>query len=363
MTPPFSSRPSFVSFPADKFAFGAGLLNQSFGDLTENLRIHMAKGEWSGLLSGESVWAEYSHAYSDYFKVFASGSHADARLVVSTLFATALTHGFQQGHIVQSALRSSERSRFHVGAIILDRFIRLAEALGVESTLSPEHGQTAVKIGDLDELLSRIEDHVGCDLTAPSIDGALFGVNLTKGIFTDRHFDGIYGAWRLKSLAHTAGHDHPAVCEIGGGAGYIPYYAHKMGLTNFTIIDLPAAGIVQYLLLGSDLGTKQVKLGYEPGQVSIVRNDSIGAIDFSAFEFVVNVDSFPEMPKVVASDYIRRAALSGSLLSINQESGMLNGTEGQNIVRQLCHTEKMKLIYRFPSWMRNGYVEELFCPS
>ena len=75
---------------------------------------------------------------------------------------------------------------------------------------------------------------------------------------------------------------------------------------------------------------------------------------------VVNVDSFPEMPKKVAREYISKARHAIYLLSINQESGIKNGNDTQGIVKDPIMDFSFNLVSRYPSWMRTGYIEELY---
>jgi hypothetical protein len=80
-------------------------------------------------------------------------------------------------------------------------------------------------------------------------------------------------------------------------------------------------------------------------------------------DIVVNCDSFPEMGDGVCRGYffmIRNWA--PLLLSINQEANRKVGRSGerQSVVGDLLPEFDYARRYRFRSWIRRGYVEELW---
>jgi hypothetical protein len=71
---------------------------------------------------------------------------------------------------------------------------------------------------------------------------------------------------------------------------------------------------------------------------------------------VVNFDSFPEMETNTVIDYMNHSKLlSSKLLSINHET--LSERTTHDIARNTCG---FSTIWRYPYWVRNGYVEELY---
>src|ERR1044072_4732520 len=255
----FAKRPKFSNFDVSSFGFGAAKNEGHLAALLPALKKQAIAATMPSMHSG--IWEEISKAYVGYLNILRSGTDAEIRSLMGELFGTPLTNGFAQGHVVFEALKNSDASRAHVGIIIMDRLYRLAEAVGVERTKSLEHGGFHIDIGDIDDLISRIEAKIGFDLSPPPMDGNLFGLKTSRGIYCDRHFDGIYGAWRARELIGDL--NSAAVCEIGGGAGHLAYYARKAGIKTYTLIDLPVVGLVQYILLASAFGPDVVVNGRE----------------------------------------------------------------------------------------------------
>lgn len=266
-----------------------------------------------------------------------------------------------QGEDIAQSLRAELGSRLHIGTIILDRFYRLAEAVGVCRVKSGEHGQSTIEISDLDVMFEKIEEAIGADLSPPRQNGELFGLKLARGIFSDRHFDGIYAAWRLRQLALAENMQRYSVLEIGGGAGHLAFYSLRLGADAYRIVDLPHVLLTQYVLLASDLGPERVGLGKQPKHgVGLISAGTDDALDFGGWPIVVNVDSLPEMPSASASAYIRSLQPGQIMLSINQESAYPNGGETQNVVADLASEYRLVRLQRYPAWLRTGYVEEIY---
>ena len=358
MAHPFSNRPDFEGLSREQFGFGTGRpLAPDAAAIVRNFAASIPRiTEEDG-----TVWSGYANLYSDTLYTLAHGTPQEFDTVLGYLFATPLTHGFTQGHVVFSALKTVDHAWSHNGSIFMDRFYRLAEATGARRVQSREHTQTSIKIEDLDRMLADIEAVVGIDLTPPPQSGELFGVKLDKGVFCDRHFDGIYGAWRIRELARARGITDPSLVEIGGGAGFVAYYARKMGFKKIAVVDLKPVNMVQYMVLADAFGAEHASLTTPLSDgIQMVQADMAAATDFSGFDFVLNIDSLPEMPPSAASAYINAIQAGQFFLSINQESGYPNGDHAQNVVFELAAARKLRRVYRVPAWLRSGYVEEFY---
>jgi hypothetical protein len=359
MAHPFSNRPAFQGMADHLFRFGGGFLMPDDADKT----LNEFANTFADPLEGDTLWSDYALMQRGVFHEMRIPSRAGRDVLYQSLFSSPLTHGFAQSHDVFLGLSSREASRMHVGAIILDRFFRLAEAVGAATAKSAEHGQTHIDVDfeNLDEIFSAIERAIGADLTPPPQAGKLFGLQLAKGIFTERHFDGIYGAWRAREWLNQKGAPTKDMIEIGGGAGYLTYYASKMGFERLAIIDLPQAICVQYMVLVSGLGSSAVQINSDVQKgVRLLTTEHALAQDFSGAQIVVNVDSFPEMPSRAAASYLDRVPEGTALLSINQESGIANGSEFQNVVSRLADNVQLHRVSRYPAWLRSGWVEEIY---
>ena len=359
----FSSWPDVAEIDLNQFGFGSSPVDDFL--LHQTYRALISRISEFGTISGNAgaIWRD---VLSGHGKLIAdlrdSGFEAFSSLA-GRLFETALTHGFAQGHLVAQDLRARPEARLHVATIILDRLYRLAEAVGAASVCNPEQHQHEIVAQGLDALLDRIQQNVGFDLSPPRVNGRQFGVRIGGGILSERHFDAIYSAWRVKRLLEERCGEMTPVCEIGGGAGFLAHYARRAGIRDYCIIDFPTVGFVQFIILASEFGADCVYLGPSLRDISLISTDHFEQdVDFSRFGIVVNTDSLPEMPGPIARGYLKAAARSGALLSINQESAAEHMGFRQSLVRDLCGG-LLKPVYRFPSWLRMGWVEELFEPT
>jgi hypothetical protein len=354
---PFASRPAFEVVDEGIFGFGdsANLENLALSHLADYARALHPQHRHDG-----SLW-DPTPAHEPPIEVLRRDLPHETDHLVADLFASPLTHGFAQGHIVAAGLRSNQGSRLHVGTIALDRLYRLAEAVGVSRVRSLEHGQFTIEVGDLESLLRQIEEAVGVALPSPRQAGGLFGLRIRGSIYCERHFDAIYGAWRARQLVTDLGATYPTLLEIGGGAGFLAFYAQKFGFRKIAIIDLPYTALVQYIVLAGEFGAQQVQFGAAPEiGFGLIAASSEAAKDFSGWDVVVNVDSLPEMPPIAARNYLESVGSGQVLLSINQESAVMNGTDRQNVVADLAIVSGLARRQRFASWLRSGYVEEVF---
>jgi putative sugar O-methyltransferase len=166
----------------------------------------------------------------------------------------------------------------------------------------------------------------------------------------------IYQAHRIRQLTH--GIDNPSVLEIGGGLGRTAFYARQLGITDYTIVDLPLSSLSQGNFLGRVLGPEQVAVLGEPEINEESRTKLVSPAAFLGsqrrYDLVVNIDSMTEMSREVATAYIRHiSANADRFLSINHESNPFT-------VRELLLEQKLaRPVPRTPYPMRDGYVEEI----
>lgn len=351
----FSDRPAFTGLDDSLFGFGKG------ADLPEDVRTVLRDVARNSreFKADDTVWSSIAGMQAAAKADLASDDLARVNGLVRRLYASSLTHGFAQGEHSAVALLESAGSRAHVGVITLDRLYRLAEAVGARRVLSPEHNQTHIALQQLDDVLAGVERVIGHDLSPPVQNGGMFGVVLRGSVYSDRHFDGIYAAWRALGLARQRGHENPSILEIGGGAGHSAFYARRFGCQRYGIIDLPHVSMAQYILLASDFGAATVRLG-RSAPISLYSACELEAVDFEQWDIIINIDSIPEMSSRFANAYLSKITKKNVLMSINQESAMDNVSEKQNVVSDLAERHGLARLSRHPSWMRTGYVEEVY---
>jgi len=245
-----------------------------------------------------------------------------------------------------------------------DKLVSLAEAVGALPVENPEGGAWDQNIGRSPaDLLTLIEDRLGIDLTPPARLGSYLGLAAGDDrVIHMRMIDAIHAAWRLRQLAEMTG--GARICEIGGGAGLTAFYAHRFGLTDYTIIDLPTMNAVQAGVLAG-AGMDVLLWGEAPHAraTRILPTTAFGTLDPGSVDILFNADSLPQIEQGAARAYLADARRIGipHFLSINQEAGFPAGKDRQPTVRDLVRDAGgWRLAGRHRHWVRTGYVEEYF---
>lgn len=247
-----------------------------------------------------------------------------------------------------------------------DKLLSLAEAIGAVRLELPEAGSWGETIKlSAGELWSRIQEHLGQDLSPPGHVGGYLGIEANNLVIQMRVIEAVYGAYRLRQLAKSRGLPG-RICEIGAGAGLSAYYGILLGLPSYTIIDLPTMNAVQgYMLAGSSIG-ETVALAGEPSDgrsVRILPPEAFARLTPGSIDILFNQDSLPEIEPRAARAYLRDASsLSIPLfLSINQEAHLATSGDPQCSVPELvANAGRYRTNSRHRHWLRHGYVEELF---
>ncbi len=292
-----------------------------------------------------------------------------------TLYAQGIAHGIVQGPSVTRGLSEKGAVNFWA-ATIHDQLVSLAEALGCLAIESPEQlGRWAENMFHRpDDLVAMISETLGIDLVPPRVAEGLFGIRLTDGrVLGTRDVLACYAAIRLRDILRDADIVRPAVCEIGAGIGGVAYYAHRLGVFDYTVIDLPELNVVQGYYLGRAVGPDFVRLFGEKGETSaaepvirILPTWEFNSRDGERYDLTLNQDSFPEMHPDYALSYLREALENTryGVLSINQEAAApQTQARCQSVVADLVReVGRYRRAYRFRHWLRAGYVEELYRP-
>jgi hypothetical protein len=291
-----------------------------------------------------------------------------ARLLVDLQKTDAVT-GIMQGREAYDAFAaSSPDSLCHALAAFQDALVSLAVYLGVVAEECPEQGP----LGEIlrlpqQHLRRKIEASLGHSIVAPVIFDGLYGLNFEDGVLHIRDIQALYA---LLGVTSACGLSQPHICEIGGGLGRAAYYAVMRGLRRYTLVDIPTVALMQYFCLRRCLPNIRVELFLPEDRLSgeeginILLAPYFDAYQVERFDIVMNCDSFPEMGDAVCSEYLRSIKARAPLLfSINQEAHepltSLFGPK-QSIIGELAKEAGLKRLSRFRSWVRKGYVEELF---
>jgi putative sugar O-methyltransferase len=277
--------------------------------------------------------------------------------------------GLAQGdRAYRDFLAASPEGRRAAVAPFHDMLASLAQYIGLERVECAEQdyvGETLAK--DQEALAAAIEAALGHSIAPPTVFDGLYGLSIGDRILHARDIQALYAALRV---IEASGSSRPRICEIGGGFGKVAHYAWLRGVRHYTIVDLPSVCAMQYFYLRRTLPDARVSFRHAPTEsseraegVDLVFASDIGEGARSRSDIVLNCDSFPEMGDAVCRSYFAQIPdWAPLLLSINQEANReIRGPhDRQTIVGALLPEFGFVRRYRFRSWIRRGYAEELW---
>jgi hypothetical protein len=245
----------------------------------------------------------------------------------------------------------------HVALTYLDKLICLGEYLGLLRCAVPDTSSWGTNLhADIDELIEKIEETLEISITPPT--GAIHtdGLETAKGLFHYRHINGLYGAIRVRELCENNG----PCCEFGGGLGMTAMYARRMGVSDYTMLDLPITCLLAGHYLLHSVGLDAVSLYGEQQET-----DTIKLLPYweclelpeKHYALAVNQDSFPEIADNLVMEYLVqiKRMTKNYFLSINHEN-----FDPRTVNKFVKQANGYKKVYRSKYWIREGYVEELF---
>jgi hypothetical protein len=294
---------------------------------------------------------------------------------LSSMFRKEFLYGIASGHLHTHA-------RSAVGARIwsmryLDDLVSLAEYLGAVRTECPEQGEVAYALKDgLDALVEKIEQALGVSIGFPPV-GAPYGIQAGESLITMEAPEHIYVACRIaralvdrlpKPLSSL-----PKIVEIGAGFGGTAYWflrLRNLVVREYTLVDLPHANVLQGYFLSQVFGTSQVRLFGEstgdhpqPPIITILPPQGIGDLRERDIDMLINQNSMPEMPEEIVANYLgwAKETVRGIFYSYNQEAfSPVRGVSQVLVPEVIRRVGGFSLLSRNASWMRRGYVEEVY---
>jgi len=308
----------------------------------------------------EDIWGSITSGLQGFAAVVDRADPLELARYLCNVSRMDASRGIVQGDIEHQKLKLDPTYRRHVARMAADKLLLVAEAVGAVPVENPEQGprrDTAKMTSG--QIVDAISSVMSIDITPPEIDGGLFKIRTGVGDFGERDLNALYTAWLLRN--------YRSVCEIGGGSGRVAYWALRLGVRHYTIIDLPHANMLQGFYLMKALGADSVSLHGEDGRAPITLtpssvHKSVG-IDADA---ILNQDSFPEIAADVVRGYLEWVKnLDVPLISINHESQPPSGIGAPQIrvsdlVAEVGGFERTE---RHLYWLRSGYVLERFEPK
>jgi hypothetical protein len=250
-----------------------------------------------------------------------------------------------------------KRVRELYAKVCLDGLVRFAESTGAFPVENPENIDIFKKKipWKTEEVLAAL-DKTCIPFSMPNPFPDEYGLGSSRGVISYRVPQALYQAWRIKQLV--GGTQNPRILEIGAGLGRTAFYAHELGIKDYTIVDLPISTMAQAYYLGRTLGNENIHLDGEQlsdnsNMIKIITPHTFFD-ENKKYDLILNVDSLSELDFSVAQAYWDKIKVStNTFLSINHETNKFR-------VRDLLVEDLNSLIVnRGLYWMRRGYAEEL----
>lgn len=238
--------------------------------------------------------------------------------------------------------------------------IDLAKALGVCGLQNPENGyqlfpRTNINGLTTSQVLDRIQEALPFEISLPKFIGGRDAITTKYGFITERH---VHYLWVMKRIIELCPDRNSRIIEIGAGLGILGYYLDRAGYKDYTIIDLALTNVCQAWFLKRNLPGREFILSGDGSEVvydfeeafKINHASDFDWISRAKFDLMINIDGLTEMNIEAAKKYAN-SDCAKMFLSINHEV---------NEFRVCEIVSEKKRLYRYPFWLRAGYVEECY---
>jgi hypothetical protein len=253
--------------------------------------------------------------------------------------------------------------------------ITLAESVGILRAECPEQGQISYWRSEFTEerLIGVLESFFSIRIESPRTGDA-------RGIFFGGRFltletcSQLYTAHRMRDAINrgVGVSTELNIVEIGGGYGGLCYWMHQLlgtRINRYVIVDLPEVNLVQAYFLSSLktgestlFGEEKPKLG---SRIDLIPHWTLSDLDWRP-NVLINQDSMPEMPETEVARYLSWGSdnVDGLFLSFNQEAfSPWRGVPQVHVPSVISRYPRFRRLSRNPSWVRRGYVEEIYASS
>lgn len=253
------------------------------------------------------------------------------------------------------------------GMATIKEMTRLAEAFGVSGITNPENNayhnaivlsKTNVDSLTPDEILDRVQTKLPFQINIPSFNGNhKQGLTTKYGVVVDKH---LHYLWILKRIMELCPDKNSSIIEIGAGYGILGYYLDKVGYRDYTTIDLALVNACQTYYLSKNLPERDIIISGDvenpfdlkyKDSIKLLHSTDFKGIPKDRFVIMINVDGLTEYGLEQATKYVQHDC-APILLSVNHEVNEYR-------VHDLDQPHR-RLAYRYPFWLRDGYVEELY---
>ena len=309
-----------------------------------------AKSELGYKASGQ--WRDiFDECQADAVRFIKDGEKNKLLQMLTDPLSNNLQYGFDNlSHVLQSKFRLET---INEAATAADHFLALGEYTLATKYFSPEALRSPVKqrfnIGNTIKEIVESEFKGKIIFPNPYINEV--GLNTEYGVASIRVPAAIYQALRAREFGLK-------ICEVGPGLGRTAYFSKLLGAYQYTLVDLPIPSLCQAYFLGRSLPNESFTLNHEGlNELGgfIFRQPEEFMQERDQYDVILNVDSLTEMGIDVARAYLRNfVGKTNWFLSINHEGNEFS-------VREIAaELPEYRLMSRNRSWIRQGYVEELY---
>lgn len=317
------------------------LFNRIFESANSELG-YQATGQWS------EIFNEYQ---AEAVELIRDGDKRKLIQMLANPLSNNLQYGFDNlALVLQSKFRLET---INEAATAADHFLALGEYTLATKYFSPEAVVSPIKqkvnIGSTIKEIVESEFKGKIIFPNPYINEV--GLDTEYGVASIRVPAAIYQALRAREFGLK-------ICEVGPGLGRTAYFSKLLGVNQYTLVDLPIPSLCQAYFLGRSLPNESFVLNHEDlNELDgfIFRQPEKFMQERDQYDVILNVDSLTEMGVDVARAYLRNfVGKSNWFLSINHEGNEFS-------VREIAaELPEYKLMSRNRSWIRQGYVEELY---
>lgn len=309
----------------------------------------------------EDIWTDLATtAHKEFTELLERDDPELLAKYLLSVHARGISQGLIQGEIEYKKLRTSQIFRRFTGVNTKDKLVSLAEYLKILPYENPEQGRNGENIyKNENRLVFEIEKKLGFEITTADFENGLFKLKLRDGSLHVRDIYSLYTALRLVEIVGKKA----KIAEIGGGVGKAAYYAYLLGSRSYWVFDLPHINVLQGYFLIKALDNCVSLYGEKEKVIRVLPYFMFTKAPQNKFDITLNADSFPEININTVNNYLKdiKRNTSKYLLSINQEGESSFVSLKQSVVSKVV--EKVggfKKEYRFPFWVRKGYIEELY---
>jgi hypothetical protein len=298
-----------------------------------------------------SQWKDISNEYqSEVVECLQNEDFATVKSMLSDPISNNLMYGFDNlSKQLQSRFRLESRTE---SAMTADHFLALSEFLGVIKYQSTEGLNSPKKFFiDMNPLIDSVFAEVfEEDISLPNFYPGETGISTAFGVASLRVPAAIYQAIQVVKLGKN-------ICEIGPGLGRTAYFSNLLGARKYTLVDIPISSLCQGYFLLNSLPDVEFSMCSED---DIDKGIQLRLPDqffksSEEYDVIINVDSLTEIGIDAAREYLKEiVGRAKFFFSINHEGNEFS-------IRELAgEFSDLKLVSRSRSWVRTGYVEELY---